>query len=136
MRLFASPRPIRITGERQSPRPTLRPEKVSPNTDTSVPLGAVTDAPRSAHVAPQRPVRRGPVRSARLPVSTWTPRPRHRLGAQKHRFKPPGSQYSGYRSTGIGSGASKASVNGVVVIAGCSPQTALWITERVPLRVF
>src|SRR3978361_546504 len=73
MRLLASPVPIRMTGEGQSPLPTLRPEKVSPKTDTSLPFGAVTDAPRSAHVTPQRPVRRAPARAARLPGSTWTP---------------------------------------------------------------
>jgi hypothetical protein len=58
--MLASPVPMRITGERQSPSPTRLPEKVSPNTDTSVPLGAITDAPRSAQVKPHRSVIPGP----------------------------------------------------------------------------
>jgi hypothetical protein len=58
---------MRITGERQSPSPTRLPEKVSPNADTSVPLGAITDAPRSAQVTPHRSVIPGPVMSATLP---------------------------------------------------------------------
>ena len=37
----ASPVPIRTTGERQSPLPTRWPEKVSPNTATSLPSGAI-----------------------------------------------------------------------------------------------
>src|SRR3981189_3421151 len=69
---LASPVPIRTTGERQSPCPTLRPENVSPNTDTSLPLGAMTDGPRSAHVTPQRFVSLGPVRSTTLPLSSGT----------------------------------------------------------------
>src|SRR6202161_2482985 len=58
---------MRITGERQSPSPTRLPEKVSPNTDTSVPLGPITDAPRPAQVTPHRSVIPGPVMPASLP---------------------------------------------------------------------
>src|SRR5215212_543902 len=83
MRCCASPVPIRMTGERHSPWPTFGPENVSPNTDTSFPLGANIDAPRSVLVTPHRSVMPGPVMSASFPSVAMEPARIHRYSVER-----------------------------------------------------